>query len=197
MSTFGYHLNMSYFESQAEGVMNPESRYSVVGVKIEMTSIYLKFLLLYYLPSYMITISSWFFYLLPSTSYPARTALLMTAFLLLIQIYNSVVNDTPSSNDVTYLETFVLACVVTVFGTLMTYAIILTRDQLVIQGLILNDEGEEEEDNNINVLKKPKSAWSDSQLFVKKSTPTTRKHVILEFSMFLIVFSGFAGFNMF
>ena len=63
-----------------------------------MTSIYVKFLLLYYLPSYMITISSWFFYLLPSTSYPARTALLMTAFLLLIQIYNSVVNDTPNSN---------------------------------------------------------------------------------------------------
>ena len=63
-----------------------------------MTSIYKKFLLLYYVPSYMITISSWFFYLLPSTSYPARTALLMTAFLLLIQIYNSVVNDTPNSN---------------------------------------------------------------------------------------------------
>ena len=36
-------------------------------------------------------------------------------------------------SDVTYLETFVLACVVTVFGTLMTYAIILTRDQLLIQ----------------------------------------------------------------
>lgn len=115
VSTFGYQLNMSYFESQSEGVMDPKSRYSVVGVKIgdfplanmadfifhfvlEMTSIYLKFLLLYYLPSYMITISSWFFYLLPSTSYPARTALLMTAFLLLIQIYNSVVNDTPNSN---------------------------------------------------------------------------------------------------
>ena len=128
-----------------------------------MTSLYLKFLLLYYLPSYMITISSWFFYLLPSTSYPARTALLMTAFLLLIQIYNSVVTDTPNSNGnnqnhlyfgplvhdtsahlpftplyfpgVTYLEQFLLACVITVFGTLMTYAIILTRDQLVIQVL--------------------------------------------------------------
>lgn len=35
--------------------------------------------------------------------------------------------------DVTHLELFVLACVATVFGTLMTYAIILTRDQLVIQ----------------------------------------------------------------
>ena len=116
MSTFGYQLNMSYFESQAEGIMDQSSRYSVVGVKmgrvvafiykmiwnffccVEMTSLYLKFLLLYYLPSYMITISSWFFYLLPSTSYPARTALLMTAFLLLIQIYNSVVTDTPNSN---------------------------------------------------------------------------------------------------
>ena len=39
---------------------------------IEMTSEYIKYISLYYIPTLMITITSWFFYLLPSTSYPAR-----------------------------------------------------------------------------------------------------------------------------
>ena len=66
--------------------------YSVLKSKWE------KYIYIWYIPTIMITISSWFFYLLPSTSYPARTALLMTAFLLLINIYNSVVNETPNSD---------------------------------------------------------------------------------------------------
>ena len=40
-----------------------------------------------------------------------------------------------------------------------------TRDTDIWQGLILNDEGELEEEDDRNDLKKPKSAWSDSNHF--------------------------------
>jgi len=195
--TFGYSLNMILFNGIGTGVKDPGAKFHIAGIKMVMTSVYHKYLLLYYVPTFMITITSWFFYLLPSTSYPARTALLMTAFLLLVQIYNSVVNETPNSDDITILELWTLICVCTVFATLLTYAIILGRDQMIIQGLILNDEGELEEEDNRNDLKKPKSAWSDSNHFnnFSKNQPMTRKHVVLELSMFLMVFSAFAGFN--
>ena len=39
---------------------------------------------------------------------------------------------------------------------------------MILQGLILNDEGEVEEDDQGKNLKKPKSAWSSSQIFVSK-----------------------------
>ena len=102
---------------------------------LELTSLWDKYILLYYLPTLMMVVTSWFFYLLPSTSYPARTALLVTVFLLLINIYNGVVNDTPNSDGMTALEEWALTCVVCVFGTLLTYAIILGRDQMIIQVL--------------------------------------------------------------
>ena len=71
----------------------------------------------------------------------------------------------------TSLEMWTLACVVTVFGTLLTYAIILSRDQMIIQG-VLNAEGEaeeeEDEDGNTRKIMKPRSAWSDSNIYVSK-----------------------------
>ena len=73
-----------------------------------------RYIFLYYIPTGLIVVTSWIFFLLPSTSYPARfstrfskdhwkysdrTALLVTVFLLLINIFSGVVNDTPNTND--------------------------------------------------------------------------------------------------
>ena len=53
----------------------------------------------------------------------------------------------------TSLELWTLACVITVFGTLLTYAIILSRDQMIIQG-VLNGDGEleEEDDEELGIV---------------------------------------------
>merc|ERR1712025_138825 len=104
---------------------------------------WLRYIFLYYIPTSLIVITSWIFFLLPSTSYPARTALLVTVFLLLINIFSGVVNDTPNTNDgsMTDLELWTFACIVCVFLSLISYAVILCRDQMIIQGVI-NEEGE-------------------------------------------------------
>jgi len=69
---FGYFWNFEYLQASEQGIKDPTEKFSIVGINIEMTSDWQKFILLYYLPTYMITITSWFFYLLPSTSYPSR-----------------------------------------------------------------------------------------------------------------------------
>ena len=82
----------------------------------------------------------------------------MTAFLLLINIYNSVVNETPNSDEMTALEVWSLGCISVVFATILTYAIILSRDQMIIQG-VLSSEGELVDDASSH---QQKVAW-DSQ----------------------------------
>ena len=47
----------------------------------------------------MFTVTSWFSYLLPPNSYPARTSLLVTTFLCQIGIFTSAIKDTPSSDN--------------------------------------------------------------------------------------------------
>ena len=80
----------------------------------------------------------------------------------------------------TSLEMWALGCVGTVFGTLLTYAIILGRDQMIIQG-VLNAEGELEEEE-VNNRKKPRSAWSDSNIYMKVSLP--KESLELDFHYF-------------
>ena len=97
--SFDYNIFTQYVTGSGEGVRNASLRYSVAGVELVLRGRYEKYLTLYYVPTVLITVASWIFFLLPSTSYPARTALLVTVFLLLINIFSSVVNETPNTNN--------------------------------------------------------------------------------------------------
>ena len=102
LKSFDYRIETSYLtgpDTINTGVVNSSVFYSVVGIKLELYSKWNKYLTLYYVPTILIVLTSWIFFLLPSTSYPARTALLVTAFLLLINIFSSVVNETPNTSD--------------------------------------------------------------------------------------------------
>ena len=100
--TTNYLIETDYLsgdDAVARGVRNVSEFYSVVGLKLEMRHKYKKYIMLYYIPTSLIVVTSWVFFLLPSTSYPARTALLVTVFLLLINIFSGVVQNTPDGND--------------------------------------------------------------------------------------------------
>ena len=175
LTSSDYLIKTSYLtgpDTTSHGIVNASVFYSVVGIKLELYSIWQKYITLYYVPTILIVLTSWIFFLLPSTSYPARTALLVTVFLLLINIFSSVVNETPNTSDggeynsitqfncpaklhkcknvatlkapgiiiltcyleMTALELWTLACIFTVFGSLLSYGFILSRDQMIIQG---------------------------------------------------------------
>ena len=111
-------------------------------------------------------------------------------------------------SEMTALEVWSLGCISVVFGTILTYAIILGRDQMIIQG-VLNSEGELVEEAT---SQQQKVAWTvqeeKSRLTLKVKVnlicslmeimqDKTKKNVTLEFSLFLVVFLSFSSFNVY
>ena len=72
--------------------------FSVVGLQITLTNLHSKYMWVYYLPTSMFTVTSWVSFLLPPTSYPSRTSLLVTVFLCQIGLFNAVIRDTPNQD---------------------------------------------------------------------------------------------------
>ena len=70
----------------------------MVGLKLTFVNRYSKYLWVYYLPTSMFTVTSWVSFILPPTSYPARTSLLVTVFLCQIGLFNAVIRDTPNQD---------------------------------------------------------------------------------------------------
>lgn len=95
---------------------------------------------IYYLPSTLFVITSWVSFLIPPEVVPGRMALLVTLFLVLINIFNNVTAITPNTEGMTAIsswmlgnnifeiivpETLISACIFFLFGSLMSYALIL------------------------------------------------------------------------
>lgn len=56
-------------------------------------------------------------------------ALLITLFLVLINIFNNVTTNSPKAEGLTAIEIWMLACILFVFGSLIEYAVILYKKQ--------------------------------------------------------------------
>ena len=105
----------------------------------------------------------------------------------------------------TALGLWTLFCSITVFLVLISYAIILIRDQMIRQGvLLIDDEGEALEETQSRV------AWAEViRNQVKGGKPATvekkrvkekdkmKKHIVLELSLFLLIFATFCCFNVY
>ena len=64
-------------------------------------------------------------FLIPPEMVPGRMTLLVTLFLVLINIHNNVENKSPVSNTTNLLSIWMLICILFVFGALSVYAAIL------------------------------------------------------------------------
>ena len=99
-----YEVKVDYLKGndtvQIADILNSDDSriFSVVGLKITFENLYSKYLWVYYLPTSMFTVTSWVSFLLPPTSYPSRTSLLVTVFLCQIGLFNAVIKDTPNQD---------------------------------------------------------------------------------------------------
>ena len=73
---------------------------------MEESKPYLRFT--YYLPSTLFVITSWVSFLIPPEVVPGRMALLVTLFLVLINIFNNVTSITPNTEGMTALSSWML-----------------------------------------------------------------------------------------
>ena len=65
---------------------------------------------------------------------PGRMALLVTLFLVLVNIFNTVTTNTPKAEGLTAIEAWMLACILFVFAALAEYAAILFHKMNLVIG---------------------------------------------------------------
>ena len=61
---------------------------------------------------------------------PGRMALLVTLFLVVINIFNNLISNSPNSVGFTAISAWIFSCLVFVFGTLVAYAGILMKKKI-------------------------------------------------------------------
>ena len=71
----------------------------------------------------LFVIVSWISFLIPMDVIPGRMALLVTLFLVLVNIFNTVTTNTPKAEGLTAIEAWMLACILFVFGALIEWVL--------------------------------------------------------------------------
>ena len=77
------------------------------------------YIITYYFPAGMFVIVSWISFLVPPESVPGRMTILVTVFLVLVNIFNSITSNIPRADGLTAIESFIIVCIVFVFGALI------------------------------------------------------------------------------
>ena len=93
--------------------------YSVTGFELKLTRKMAFYIITYYFPTGMFVIVSWISFLVPPESVPGRMTILVTVFLCLVNIFNSITNKIPKADGLTAIEAFIIICIIFVFGALM------------------------------------------------------------------------------
>lgn len=87
----------------------------------------------YYIPSGLFVIVSWMSYFIPPDSIPARITLIITTFLVLVNIATSAFSKFPISAKINPIQMWILTCLAFVFSTIIQFALILAYQRKVIR----------------------------------------------------------------
>merc|ERR1719166_740424 len=104
--------------------------YSLAGFEMVLRRHVSHYIITYYLPSGLFVVVSWISFLIPPDIVPGRMALLITLFLVLVNIFNNINSNSPKAEGLTAIEIWMLACILFVFGALIVYAAILNQKLL-------------------------------------------------------------------
>ena len=93
--------------------------YSVAGFKMSLKRKVSHYIITWYLPCGMFVMASWISFLIPPDIVPGRMTLLITLFLVLVNIFNTITANIPKAEGLTAIETYVVTCILFVFGALL------------------------------------------------------------------------------
>jgi len=103
----------------------PSGSYASCGFQVRIQRKQMQFVVQVYLPSFMFVIVSWVSFLVKPEVVPGRMAMLVTLFLVLINIFNSVREGAPISSRLNAVDLYLVVCIFFVFAALLEYAAIL------------------------------------------------------------------------
>ena len=104
-----------------------QKNYSVTGFKMNLKRHALKYFNAYYLPSFIFVMCSWTSFVIPPSLLEGRLGLLVTLFLVLINIYNTVITQSPNVEGITALGAWMLVCIIYVFAAKACYSFMLFK----------------------------------------------------------------------
>ena len=98
--------NLGYFDTQILPLNDKElyetwenEKWSIAGFKLRLRRRHWKYIFNYYLSSGLFVVISWVSFLVPSGDVNARMALLITALLILVTVYNSAIEMSPKASE--------------------------------------------------------------------------------------------------
>ena len=104
------------------------SYFSVSGFKLKLARRSARYLYLYYLPSSLLVVISWLGFLMPHSNVDGRVGLLITSLLVLVNIFNAVIESTPrEAEGLTAITIWILGMMFFVFISFIGYLVILLR----------------------------------------------------------------------
>ena len=128
------NLDFNYsIEQYTENITFPtwwNQTYTHVGFKLVLNRHYSKYLLYYYGPSMIFVAASWMSFMIPPEVVPGRMALLITLLLVLVNLFGTVIETQPPTQYPTYLDIWMLTCILFVCAALKTYAFLLLQLKL-------------------------------------------------------------------
>ena len=98
--------------------------WSISGFKVELITRYQEYIYNYMFPSALCVMVSWITFLIPPEDVNGRVAILITMLLVLVTIFNSVLEGTPRASDgVTAIEYWMLVMLTFVCAAFIAYSI--------------------------------------------------------------------------
>jgi len=126
-------------------LFHADRTFSQTGFQVELKRRRTPVLLQVYLTTGLFIIVSWISFIVPPEVVPGRMALLVTLFLVLVNIFNSVTGNAPKAEGLTAVETWVVSCIIHVFGVLVEYALILKMIQNIKRNEVRERKREQKE----------------------------------------------------
>lgn len=120
-----HFIQLEPLPKQFSVVHLPSGHYAACGFQVRLQRKQMQYQIQVYLPSFMFVVTSWVSFLIKPEVVPGRMALLVTLFLVLINIFNSVREQAPISSRLNAVDLYLVVCVFFVFSALMEYASIL------------------------------------------------------------------------
>jgi len=126
-SVLDYAVEIRKLPPSKQNYVAITGNYSVAGFELTLKRKVSHYIITCYLPSGMFVIVSWISFLIPPDIVPGRMTLLITVFLVLVNIFNTITTNIPKAEGLTAIEAWVMVCVLFVFGALVEYAGILLQ----------------------------------------------------------------------
>ena len=110
-------------------IFNDTKRWASCGFTVKLERTKSQMIIQVYLTSISLVIISWISFIVEPSVVPGRMGMLMTVFLVLINILVGVKNSSPTSNGLNSVDIFLVSCLVWVFAALLEYAIVLIMNR--------------------------------------------------------------------